>query len=345
MLLVGIFGSVTCNLLLGWLSSPDLFLWIWSANAFFQAMGWLSMMSVVSRWYRSDERGRAIGMLSLSYTLGDVLTRFVGGLILTSLSFSSVFVVHAGLLFLIGFWLLVYLRPTPAGQTEPTRADYGAHLSRMLSNSALWIACALYLVLSTLRYVFWIWSIHHLADSCKSLDIGGAAIASAIYPLFGSVGVLVAGWLSDRSGARRGPVLCVMTFLVAPCVYAYGSFETVAGGDVVWMILLLGVIGFLLHGPYSLLAGAMAVDFGSRYSSASAAGIIDSVGAIGAIVAGGGMGTLIDRIGWTEAFYIVSLIALAAGLLSLSLWNFEPLRNPAPANSIHQCDSPASSTR
>ncbi len=57
-----------------------------------------------------------------------------------------------------------------------------------------------------------------------------------------------------------------------------------------------------------------------------------------------GMGTLIDRYGWSDAFNIVSLIALAAGLLSLSLWKFEPVRTPAPATSIPQCDSPASST-
>ena len=68
-------------------------------------------------------------------------------------------------------------------------------------------------------------------------------------------------------------------------------------------------------------AGAIAMDFGSRFSSASAAGIIDAVGAFGTIITGVGMGYLIDNYGWNTAFLYVLGLTLLATLSSFALWN------------------------
>ena len=86
----------------------------------------------------------------------------------------------------------------------------------------------------------------------------------------------------------------------------------------------LALVGFLLYGPYSLMGGAIAIDFGSQYASSSAAGIIDAVGSAGTIATGVGMGFLIDTLGWEQAFRTVVAIALVSALLSLSLWRMRP---------------------
>ena len=85
--------------------------------------------------------------------------------------------------------------------------------------------------------------------------------------------------------------------------------------------MTLAFVGFSLYGPYSMLAGAIAMDFGSRFSSASAAGIIDAVGAFGTIVTGVGMGYLIDNYGWNTAFLYVLGLTLVATFSSFMLWN------------------------
>ena len=76
-----------------------------------------------------------------------------------------------------------------------------------------------------------------------------------------------------------------------------------------------------------LMAGAVALDFGWKHSSATAAGIIDAVGAVGAILTGVGMGYLIDVYGWTNAFNMIISMAVVSTLLSFTLWNLTPHRN------------------
>jgi OPA family glycerol-3-phosphate transporter-like MFS transporter len=63
----------------------------------------------------------------------------------------------------------------------------------------------------------------------------------------------------------------------------------------VWLIAL---IGFLMIGPYSYLAGAISLDFGARQGSATASGFIDRIGYRGGVLAGGSGAILSVRWGW-----------------------------------------------
>ena len=103
-------------------------------------------------------------------------------------------------------------------------------------------------------------------------------------------------------------------------------FSKIPSDQPIFLVITLGFLGFTLIGPYSLIAGAMAIDFGSKHTSAAAAGIIDAVGAIGAIFSGAGMGYLIDRYGWDGAFMIVNTIALVTAILCFTMWKLRPLR-------------------
>ena len=117
--------------------------------------------------------------------------------------------------------------------------------------------------------------------------------------------------------------MAVMGVLLTGSLY---FFSQVPGHETVWLAISLGLVGFTLYGPYSLLAGAVAMDFGWKYSSATAAGIIDAVGSVGAILTGVGMGYLIDTYGWNNAFHIIIAMAMISTLLSFTLWNLRPRR-------------------
>jgi sugar phosphate permease len=350
-LLVGLFGSAACNLLFGFGTTLAFFIAVWGLNAYFQSMGWPSMISILSRWYRMQETGKALGILSLSYLLGDFIARSSAGMVLSQSSWPVVFWFHAALLGSAGVALFLSLSPLPAShglpdliaydrfcktgelgqqpvgadrlEEVPPAAEYRRWISIMLRNGAFWVVCMIGVSLSIIRYVFWGWSVQYLMDS--GAGIATASMASAVFPLFGCIGTILAGWISDRMGARRGPVMVVMCVMLSLSTLL---FSRIAGHDVLWLTVVLACIGFSLYGPYSMLAGAIAMDFGSRYSSATAAGIIDAAGAFGTIATGVGMGYLIDRYGWDTAFLIVVSMALIATLSCLVLWN-APSR-PAP---------------
>ena len=100
-----------------------------------------------------------------------------------------------------------------------------------------------------------------------------------------------------------------MTALLTLSLYV---FSRVPADAPFALALALGLIGFNLYGPYALLTGAAALDFGGKRASGSAAGIIDGVGALGAVFTGVGMGYLVENFGWDTAFFVV--VTLAASL-------------------------------
>ncbi len=153
------------------------------------------------------------------------------------------------------------------------------------------------------------------------------ALTPAIFPLFGSAGSITAGWVSDRMAACRGPVLAITSVLLTGSVYL---FSRIPGSELVWLMVALALVGFTLYGPYSLMAGTVAMDFGGQHASATASGIIDAVGAVGVILTGVGMGYLIDTHGWTQAFNIIISMSVFSMFLNFALWNLEPRQRAVP---------------
>jgi len=118
-----------------------------------------------------------------------------------------------------------------------------------------------------------------------------------------------------------------MSVLLTGSVYL---FSRIPGSEPVWLMIALALVGFTLYGPYSLMAGTVAMDFGGQYASATASGIIDAVGAVGAILTGVGMGYLIDTHGWTQAFNIIISMSVFSMFLNFALWNLEPRQRAVP---------------
>ncbi len=332
MFFVGVFGSALMNAVFGFGQELLFFVVIWGINAYFQTMGWLAIMPILARWYPSRESGRVTGFMSISYQLGDFLARASAAVVIVALGWSGLFWAHAALLALLGVALYRFLKPqlpdasrdsTPVttAPAPPKNAGAGWWRRPMLSSPAFWIMCTSYLLLSIIRYSFWGWSVGYLVQA--GAGIGAAAAASAVFPLLGSAGSITAGWVSDRLGARRGPVLAVLCAALTLSIY---GFSRLPADETLWIAAALGLVGFTLYGPYSLMSGAMVMDFGGKEAAASASGIVDMIGAAGAIFTGVGMGYMIETYGWNGAFGIIVAMASVATFLSFLLWNHKPLR-------------------
>ena len=74
-------------------------------------------------------------------------------------------------------------------------------------------------------------------------------------------------------------------------------------------MLVVTLIGFLLIGPYSYLAGAISLDFGGKQGSSTASGFIDGIGYLGGMMAGDSMARIVVRLGWKGAFLVLGGVA------------------------------------
>ena len=85
----------------------------------------------------------------------------------------------------------------------------------------------------------------------------------------------------------------------------------------------IGLIGFTLYGPDALMSGAAAMDVGSKRKAVLAAGIINGMGSVGAVVQELFLGQLLEggSVGPVFAALVVSATLAAACLAGLLVRN------------------------
>jgi sugar phosphate permease len=145
------------------------------------------------------------------------------------------------------------------------------------------------------------------------LSKADAASKSAFFPLFGGVSVLVAGFISDKLG-RNGRALIILIGLLLSSAGLWLLGHAQFGGSPALPVLLVASVAFTLIGPYSYLAGAISLDFGGKQGSATASGIIDGVGYLGGVLAGGTVARISVSFGWQGAFTALAGVGLLSSI-------------------------------
>ena len=138
------------------------------------------------------------------------------------------------------------------------------------------------------------------------LAAADAARKSALFPLFGGISVLLCGIVSDwlKQGGRA--VIIFYGLLSSGVVlFLLGHLNFTGSRDL--PVALVTLVGFLMIGPYSYLAGAISLDLGGRRGSATTSGIVDGVGYLGGILAGDSIARVSIAYGWQGAFTILAI--------------------------------------
>jgi len=337
--LCGMAGSILFTILFSLGGGMPLFTLAWMANRGVQSMGWAGMVKIASRWFSFSAYGTVMGIISLSYLFGDAAAReFMARLIDAGFGWRGVFLAAAGTLALLLLLNLMLLKETPArlGFPEPPAnpanlfreeresarpAGLASLLGTFARSPAFWLVCLLSLGVTILRETFNLWTPTYFTQSV-GLTVADAAHKSALFPLFGGLSVLLAGFLSDRLGKTGRPAIIFYGLLLsagALMALAIGDF----GGSRAMPVALVALVAFLMIGPYSYLAGAISLDFGGKQGSATASGLIDGVGYLGGVLAGNSVAGISVVWGWKGAFAALAAVALlssfAAGVYLIQL--------------------------
>jgi OPA family glycerol-3-phosphate transporter-like MFS transporter len=78
----GLSGAAICTLLFTLGGGFPVFTVAWISNRFIQSMGWAGLVKVCSNWFSYRAYGTVVGILSLSYLIGDALARTWMGLLI-----------------------------------------------------------------------------------------------------------------------------------------------------------------------------------------------------------------------------------------------------------------------
>lgn len=319
----------------------------WGLNGFFQAMGWSPMVRVMTHWFPLATRGKTMGWLGTCYQLGaaaslGLATFLTGSRVARGGDWRLVFLVPSFLFAVVGLLFVLLLRDQPedvglppvhasGGQDEsdhvaadatPERTSVLANVRRTLSNPTLWCVALTFFMLDLNRYGFMNWMPDYLAKSAtpeSSLRIAElkTMMKLCIHPLSGALGVVCAGWATDRFfGGRRAPVVAILLTLLGVASWAFSAIDP---ANTVPVVAVVALAGFCTYGPHILMVGHAAQDFGKKSGAAGAAGFIDAVGYVGASLAGWGAGRLIKSSGFEFTFRVFAFAAFA-GAFSTWMW-------------------------
>lgn len=341
---LGLIGTVAASLFFGLGTSIAFFFVVWGVIRLFQSMGWGGLVNVMAHWFPKSQYGTAMGLMSINYQFGGVAaTLFAGYLLSLGFGWQALFVVPALVLAVIGLvgWFMIKDSPKDVGYELPvdksetqaaalpddSNLGYFARFRIVLSDKAFLVMLGLSFILTLLRECFGLWMPTYFSEMGASASM--AAIKSAVFPLLGCVGTLFTGWFSDKYlQGRRGPVMAALMVMLVFCLFGLGQLDLVASTFAIERstaaVWLVAATGFFLLGPYSLVGGVVALDFGGRRTAGTAAGLLDSIGYLGATLAGWGVAEIVLKWGWAQAYSAMAVLTLVGIVLCIFLWRVRP---------------------
>jgi|HubBroStandDraft_1064217.scaffolds.fasta_scaffold01659_6 MFS transporter, OPA family, glycerol-3-phosphate transporter len=316
MVLVSIFGVAGAL-------APGLFglMIFYGLNRFAGAAGWGAAIKLVPTWFGVVRTATVIAVLSLSYVVGGVLATLLARQIVTfGGGWRAVMGIPSAVLLIAVLACAFLVRAGPRHPQHKASSD-GVNrtaLFALLRKPQFLIACGLSFAVTLLRESFNTWAVDFLTSvQTGTQSVAAAALHSIGFDLAGAGAIVVAGLAYDRIRAARRRWLMAGTLLVLAVVLAI--LPGAAKGNLLVATWLLGFVGLLVYGPYSLLSGVLAIESGGAALAATAANVIDGVGYLAAILAGVTFGKLLDVGGYALGFGALAAITGAAALLALGL--------------------------
>ncbi len=317
---VGMLVSAAACVAFGASSFGMAFFLAFLVNGFAQSTGWPGNIKAMSEWTTFGNRGQVMGFWSTCYQVGGIVATWFATLMLGYWGWRASFFGPAIVVALVGILVLVFLKPGPnasAGKSSnatqealdpiEVAAKRKFEQRRVLTSSTVWCYGASYFGMKLIRYSILFWLPFYLttALSYSKTTAGYMSISFEVGGVLGTIGM---GMLSDRNKrVPRSMFAASWLVLLAGAIFLYAQLGAT---NMVLNFAIMALVGALLFGPDSLISGAAAQDAGGPYAAATAAGLVNGIGSVGAILQEYVTRGVSERYGWDKLFYVFVGLAM-----------------------------------
>jgi sugar phosphate permease len=321
----GMWGSALACLWFSHGTALALLMLAYALNGYFQSTGWAGTSKGMAEWTDPRVRGAVMGLWCTHYQLGGLAAGFICTYLLKHLGWRSSFQVPALGIAAVGLLVFLTLRPGPYQSTGPVRRPSREAQRALLRNPVLWSYGLSYFFIKLVRYCLLFWLPYYLHTALGFDDVTAGYLANS-FEVGGIVGAVAIGVISDRlpHWSRAGVSAASLVGLAGALL----AYAWLAPRTAVQQCALMALIGCLLVGPDSLLSGAAAQEAGGPEAAALAAGFVNGVGSIGALLQGWVTVGVQSVWGWSGLFYLFVGLAL---LSAVSLAPGRRVTSPRPA--------------
>jgi MFS transporter, OPA family, glycerol-3-phosphate transporter len=354
LLLFGMTLSVLTAIACGFATTVQAFLAFALLQGVAQSTGWSNVSKTMSSWFSLHERGRVLGWWCTHYTLGGAFGLWFAGWAMDHWGilpwyvptyvgpfWPAAFWAPASLLAIVALLSAVFLRNRPEDVGLPSIERYHGEPERLideeerevpapegswkivgevLSSPSIWMLAAAYFSIKLTRYAFIFWGPKYVEESLGS-SASVSTITATAMPVGGLVGVIMAGYVSDKLfNSRRAPVIILSLLIVAPLMLI--GLEPIHS---IWaMTGFFFLVGMFLFGPDSMISATAATDFGTKRGAGTAIGCINGIGSVGGILGGWLPGQITTENDWAPLFAVFLVGLILSAVFLLPLWRTKP---------------------
>ena len=289
----GLFISALMNLLMGALGLftsmiPMVVIFVsfailWGVNGWMQSMGAAPGVISLSSWFPRSKRGSYYSLFSSSPYIGEFISYNVLAVVVGWLGWQSGFIV-AALAGLAGAAvILVFVSDTPESKGLPSIQEIaGEELTKedkmatkdlqkmVLKHPGIWVIALSSAFIYITKYAIAGWGVLFL-QKARGFELAAASQVIAFSAIFGIMGTVLAGWLSDKvfKGDRVKPA--VLSGIISTSSLILFLF---VGGGFVLNIFYVSLFSLSVGVLYCIVAGLMAVDIVPRKATGAALGVV-----------------------------------------------------------------------
>lgn len=289
----GLFISAVVNLLMGVFGLfgnmlPTMLIFIsfailWGINGWMQSMGSAPGVISLSRWFPQSRRGSYYSLFSTSPYIGEFISYNLLALVVGWLGWQAGFIAAASAGLAGATVILLFVSDTPESKGLPsvqelsgetlTKADKmpTRELQKMiLKHPGIWVIAISSAFIYITKYAVAGWGVLFL-QKARGFDLAQASQVIAFSAVFGILGTVLAGWMSDRmfKGDRARPA--VLSGIISTLSLILFLF---VGGGFVLNIFYVSLFSLSTGVLYCIVAGLMAVDIVPRKATGAALGVV-----------------------------------------------------------------------
>ena len=338
---------------------------LWVLNGYLQGMGVPPCVSLLAHWIKPSELATKQSIWNVSHTVGAGIVVSLCGFLLEQYGYSAwylCFLVPA-LLALIGVPVLWYglkddpkdvgLPPVESMENNSEKnaesqnllanvdtAKYKRIIEKMVfKNPFIWIIALSNFCVYVIRLTILDWGASILTDT-KGMSIGEAGgLLATTEMIGGTLGTLLAGWVSDKFFKSRAHRTCFFCIVFATLSF----FLFWKCNSVALSFVFLVLSAFFIYGPQALY-GVCASQQATKYAAGTGNGIIGIFGYLSSVISGVMFGSMADAHSWDSVFPVALMFGAAGAVLIGLMWNapadgYEKLNKIIKEVSFNACGS------
>ena len=315
-MLLGLFGSSACNLIMSLSVGYPMMIVSWTANAVFQSMLWTPIVRVVALNFSGlRERNAANAALAFVLIVGHFFAWAISGVMAEHFSWRLSFAVPAAIAAItavLSIFVLPELREKNADAgKKAVRKAQGTSSSSVLTSVSFLLVLATCIVYGFVRDGVITWTPTILAHMGREKTISSTAF-TLILPVINTIGVALGIWQRGRGANPRVVVATMMAAGLVCCACLLGI------SGLLVTALLLGCICAAMYGANTMLTSVIPLEYDAVGKTGTTAGMIDASIYLGSALAGVLAGGIYERSGVQMLYGIWAICCVVAGMMMIA---------------------------